>query len=97
MRRAVLGALVLLVAAGAGVALWLLLLGRAKKETPAPAPIPVVAAHVRRGDMEIHLTGLGTVTPLNTVTVRSRVDGELVNVAFREGETVHEGDLLVEI
>jgi multidrug efflux system membrane fusion protein len=88
--------LAFLLAAGVGVALWLLL-GRAKKETPAPAPIPVVGARVRRGDMEIHLSGLGTVTPLNTVTVRSRVDGELVNVAFREGETVREGDLLVEI
>ena len=69
---------------------------------PAPAPsaaraVPIVAAPTRIGDMPVYLTGLGSVTPFNTVTVRSRVDGELVNVAFREGQHVNEGDLLAEI
>ena len=59
--------------------------------------VPVVAAEVRRGDMPVYLDGLGSVTAFNTVTVRTRVDGELVNVAFQEGDFVKQGDLLAEI
>jgi multidrug efflux system membrane fusion protein len=58
---------------------------------------PVVAAKARRGDMNLYLTGLGTVTALNTVTIRSRVDGQIDKVAFTEGQQVHAGDLLIEI
>lgn len=64
---------------------------------PAPPPVPVVAASARRGDMPIYLSALGTVTAYNTVTVKSRVDGQIVRVAFQEGQTVRAGDLLVEI
>lgn len=62
-----------------------------------PKAIPVLTAPVVRGDIPIHLDGLGTVTALNTVTVKSRVDGELVRVAFIEGQQVKKGDLLAEI
>jgi multidrug efflux system membrane fusion protein len=63
----------------------------------AARAVPVVAAAARLGDLGVFLTGLGTVTPISTVTVRSRVDGQLMNIAFREGQIVHEGDLLAEI
>jgi multidrug efflux system membrane fusion protein len=60
-------------------------------------PTPVVAAAATQGDIDIIVNGLGTVTPLRTVTVRTRVDGELVRVLFQEGQFVKEGDLLAEI
>lgn len=47
--------------------------------------------------MPVYLSGLGTVTGLQTVTIRSRVDGELIKVAFKEGQMVQAGDLLAEI
>ena len=59
--------------------------------------VPVVVAAAQHGDLPVYFNGLGTVTAFNTVTVHSRVDGQLINVAFREGQYVHEGDLLVQI
>jgi multidrug efflux system membrane fusion protein len=56
--------------------------------------MPVVVAAVERRDLPIFLTGLGSVSPLVTVSVKSRVDGELVKVNFKEGQNVHKGDLL---
>ena len=59
--------------------------------------IAVAAVAATQGDFPVYLTGLGTVTALRTVTVRSRVDGELIRIAFKEGQMVQQGDLLAEI
>src|SRR5437660_849047 len=59
--------------------------------------VPVVVAAAQRGDLPVYFNGLGTVTAFNSVTVRSRVDGQLLSVAFNEGQFVHEGDLLAQI
>jgi multidrug efflux system membrane fusion protein len=59
--------------------------------------VPVVVAAALRGDLPVYFNGLGTVTAFNTVTVHSRVDGQLVSVAFKEGQFVHQGDLLAQI
>jgi membrane fusion protein, multidrug efflux system len=62
-----------------------------------PPPVPVVVARAEKGDIGDYVTGLGTVTPINTVEVRTRVDGQLMTVAYREGQMVRQGAPLVEI
>ena len=59
--------------------------------------VPVVVSTATRGDLPVFFNGLGTVTAYNTVTVRSRVDGQIVKINFTEGQMVREGESLVEI
>ena len=68
--------------------------GAARGELP---PVPVVAGVVVQKDVPLYLNGLGTVQAFNTVTVRPRIDGQVVKIAFTEGQDVRVGDELVEI
>jgi multidrug efflux system membrane fusion protein len=67
---------------------------RGRGEMP---PVPVIEGTVAQKDVKIYLDGLGTVQAFNTVTIRSRVDGQLQKVAFSEGQDVRVGDLLAQI
>ncbi len=98
----ILGVLVCLVGVGAWIAY-----GRQPKTPsakaagaagqPARRPVPVVVTPVRTGDLSVYLTALGSVTPISSVTVKSRVDGQLMRTHFTEGQNVRAGDLLAEI
>lgn len=71
--------------------------GAAGKKGFGGRPTPVLAATVKKGDMPVFLNGLGNVMPLSSVTVKYRVDGQLMKVHFREGQVVKAGELLAEI
>jgi multidrug efflux system membrane fusion protein len=74
---------------------------RAATETGQPAvpppAVPVVAGTVHQGDVPIYLRGVGTVIAYNNVIVRSQITGQIVKIAFKQGQTVHQGDLLAQI
>src|SRR5262249_680330 len=94
--------LLLLVAAAAAADWWLY----GRKPAPAPRParqnastttMPVVAAVAATGDIDITLNGLGTVTSLATVTVKSQISGQFIRIGYQEGQMINKGDLLAEI
>lgn len=70
-------------------------------DTPAPAPVapgvPVTPGIVEAKDVPVFLNGIGTVQAYNMDTIKTRVDGQIVKIAFQEGQQVNAGDLLVEI
>jgi multidrug efflux system membrane fusion protein len=69
----------------------------AKQQPTAPPAVPVVAGTVESHDVPIYLRGIGTVIAYNTDIVRSQIQGQLTQIAFREGQTVRAGDLLAQI
>ena len=92
------GILLLVVAA---LVLWLVF--RSGPQAPTTGrfqsggPTPVGTAAVEKGDMPVTLSGLGTVTPLAMVTIRTQINGQLIEVAFKEGQMVNKGDFLAQI
>src|SRR5690242_3178656 len=82
-----------------GVAWWIYQRPQATTQRPSrfgQTP-PVATASVQSGDINVTINALGTVTSLATVTVRSQISGQIMRVAFTEGQMVNKGDLLVEI
>ncbi len=97
-RRHVLTVLTLSVITAGGVALvWTQKLPARSEDDPARTAVPVAVTAVSRTDLPVRLAALGSVTAFNTVTVRPRVDGQLMRVLFREGQFVRTGDVLAEI
>jgi len=68
-----------------------------KSRDTATPPVPVAVAQAHKGDIPLYINALGSATPFNTVTVRSRIDGQLLKVMFQEGQFVKQGDPLAEI
>ncbi|MBV8452812.1 MAG: MdtA/MuxA family multidrug efflux RND transporter periplasmic adaptor subunit [Deltaproteobacteria bacterium] len=93
-----------LLAVAAGIAIFTLRSERARGAVSSGpdaarrrAAVPVVATQAKLGDLKRYLSAIGTVTPIATVTVQSRVAGQIMTVNFREGQTVKQGQLLVQI
>jgi membrane fusion protein, multidrug efflux system len=91
--------LVALAAVLAGASFWFFAKNRQPvvAAAPVPAAVPVVAATVTGKDVPIYLRGIGTVIAYNTDVVRSQIQGQIVQIAFTEGQTVKAGDLLAQI
>lgn len=94
IRSLILIALAATTIGGVGFAVWR---GEPATTAPSPPPTPVEIALVQRRDVPVYLNDLGTVQAFNTVTIRSRVDGELQQVLFKEGQDIRQGDLLAVI
>src|ERR1700735_2089172 len=72
-------------------------IAKARGSEGADAPVAVATASAMKGDMPVSIPALGTVTPLATVTVKTQISGQLTQVAFKEGQMVHEGEFLAQI
>src|SRR4029077_6822216 len=68
-----------------------------KAQAAAPRAVSVAVAKVQQQDVPVYLSGLGSVTAFNTANIKSRVDGQIMQVNFREGQNVKQGELLIVI
>jgi membrane fusion protein, multidrug efflux system len=90
--------IVLLVAAIIGFGAWRYLRPHGAPEKRTPQDVQSVgAAKVETGEINETIAGLGTVTPLATITVQTQINGQLMEVGFQEGQLVHKGDFLAQI
>ena len=80
----------------AGVYGWFLHSGTNPTVIKAPS-VPVAASFVKTGNLDVYLNQIGTVTPFATVTIKSRIAGQIMKIDFKEGQLVNAGDLLVSI
>ena len=97
-RRGMMGWLIaLLLMAGIAWLIWRLLFGGPAHRHTAQSAEPVGVAKIATGNMQVVLTGLGTVTPVATVTVQTQISGQLMSVGFTEGQIVKQGDFLAQI
>ena len=83
-----------------GFAAYLIFTGpsrTAKQQSPTTPAVPVVAVQAEKTGFNVYISGLGSVTPVNTITVHTRVDGQLMEVLYREGQIVRSGDLLARL
>ena len=101
-RTLIIFGVIILLIVGGGLGLYLhrrtAAAAEAKRKAAEPPPaIPVTATQVEQRDIPVFLDGLGTVQAYNTVTVRAQVDGQLVEINFREGQDVKRGDVLARI
>ncbi len=94
MQKFLLAAFVVL---SAGAALWFGGRSSPAAAPPPVAPAPVGASRAVRAEFPIYLFGLGNVQAFNSVTVRAQIDGQITEVAFKEGQEVKAGDVLVRI
>jgi multidrug efflux system membrane fusion protein len=100
MKRKSLVAVIVIVTVSVVAAAFLVYRARlqaAPASIAAPPAVPVVAGTVTSHDVPIYLTGVGTVVAYNTVVVRSQIQGQIVSINFKEGQTVKTGDLLAQI
>src|SRR5258708_27439188 len=95
----------ILASAAVACGAWYELLGSVKpvaasaqsSSNQAAVRIPVTSFEVKKTDFPVHIYGLGVVSPFKTVTIKSRVDGQITKVSFKQGQMVKEGDPLLEI
>src|SRR3954447_23114443 len=100
LRRMVSITITLLILGGLGYIGWLAMQQKqqaANRNARPDLPVPVLAATPRVQDVPVYLDGVGAIRALNTVTVRSQVDGKLIAVNFTEGQDVKKGDVVGEI
>src|SRR5262245_34440449 len=98
-KRLFFAVLLVVVLAAAGLGTYFVSDGRARegKGAKGPAAVPVVVSAVQQLSVPVRLTGIGNVEAYQTVSIKARVDGQIVEVKFREGQAVSKGEVLFRI